>query len=254
MSPQQVIVFWDGGRSKHRMAIYPGYKAGRVSETPTPEEIADRQSYYAQNDAISQALPALGIRSVRVSHVEADDLISIYANMYAGLGRDVVIFTGDKDMHQCASSRVSIFDPQKELQNFQELSLQWVLLDLLDIVRLKAMAGDASDAIDGVPSIGQVRAKQLLPFWDDIFSDTPIPPLGGVAKLIKTAREHREVIKRNEKIIRLPKVWAESFYGLEEATAVQGQLQSVPQRNTAEFIRFCKQWEMTTLLERIDQW
>lgn len=251
---QQIVVFWDGGRSQKRMQLYPGYKAGRVSDNPTPEEIADRQSYYAQNDAIAQALPALGVRSVKAPHVEADDLISIYAHMYAGIGRDVVIFTGDKDMHQCASERVSIFDPQKELQNFQELRDQWVLLDLSDIVRLKSLAGDSSDAIDGVPSIGPVRAKQLLPFWDDIFKDTEIPPLGGVAKLLQVAREHRDVISRNEQIIRLPKVWSQSFYTLEQAQCVQEQLKNIPQRNTAEFIKFCKKWEMTTLIERIDQW
>ncbi len=254
MSPQQVIVFWDGGRSRKRMELYPDYKAGRTSANPTPEELADQAAYYSQIEEVASALPLLGIRSASAKHVEADDLISIYAKTYADTGRHVVIFSGDKDLQQCASEKVSIFDPQKELLNFQQLKDNWVLSDLSDIVRLKSLAGDPSDAITGVPSIGPVRAMQLLPFWNDIFLDTPVDTLGSVAKYLLKAREHKEVILRNVKIIRLPRTWAESFYELQDAMRIQEQLTQFPQRNTAEFIKFCKKWEMTTLIERVDQW
>lgn len=253
----QIVVFWDGGRSEVRKSLYPKYKSGRKSETPTLEEKAEEASYYAQLDAIADVLPNLGMRSIKCRGVEADDLISIYAKFYADLGRNVVIFTGDHDLWQCANQHVSIFDPKDSLLNFEQIKAKSVLCSCEDIVRLKALAGDSSDAIDGVPKIGDVRARALLPFWDEIFSDEPLilpETLGKLYKYYLLAREHRDVIFRNEAIVRLPKSWDESFYDLEVARSVSAQMSSIPPRNTIKFIEFCKRWELNSLLERIDQW
>lgn len=255
--PSQIVVFWDGGRSEVRKSLYPKYKSGRKSENPTPEEIAEERNYYEQLEAINAVLPSLGIRSVKCRGVEADDLISIYAKFYSELGRRVVILTGDHDLWQCANQHVSIFDPKDSLLNFEDIKAKSVLCSCDDIVRLKAMAGDASDAIDGVPKIGDVRARALLPYWNEIFSDQPIvlpETLGKLHKYYLLAREHRDVIFRNEAIVRLPKSWEESFYDLGVVRSVSAQMLTVPTRNTIKFIEFCKRWELNSLLERIDQW
>lgn len=250
----QIVVCWDGGRAAKRKLLYPGYKAGRTSDNPTPEEIAETQSYYSQIDAIICGLPHLGIRQVKVRHVEADDLLSIYASTYEALGRDVYIFTGDHDLRQCVTKKVHIFDPADEKINLAGVLEKSLLSEVTDLVRIKALAGDKSDAIKGVPGIGEVRARQLLPLWDEIFSETPAEKFGKVAKYLIAAREHKDVVLRNFAIIKLPKNWAESFYGEEEVQQAVSQLTFQQQKNTAEFIRFCRSWELTTLIERLDQW
>lgn len=253
VDPSRILVFFDGGRARKRLLIYPDYKSGRTVENPTPEEQAESQAYFSQLDSIQTGLGLLGIRAVKCRYVEADDLISIYASVYEGIGRQVVIFSGDKDLHQCVSAQVSVFDPVDELLSVDKVLEKWQVRTVDDILRMKCLTGDKSDAIKGVDKVGEVRARAILPFWDLLFTDDPLPP-DKIAKYIAMARESRDTIRRNELLMRLPKHWTDSHYGMVEAETVTEQLRKPIVRDTSAFIQFCKSWELSTFLERLDRW
>ena len=75
-----VIVIWDGGRSKERKALYPEYKCNRDSNNKKTEEAKEEkalwmQEFYQQVAYLESALPSFGVKSFKVKGWEADDII-----------------------------------------------------------------------------------------------------------------------------------------------------------------------------------
>ena len=90
-----VLCFWDAGRAPQRMDLYPEYKSGRQKPDPTEEEVLERREYYQQIDAAIEGLSHAGIRQIRVTGTEADDLIAIYAKFNADNGHNAIVYSGD---------------------------------------------------------------------------------------------------------------------------------------------------------------
>ncbi|MDR1776904.1 MAG: DNA polymerase I [Desulfovibrio sp.] len=153
-NPRWLLFALDGRGENFRHKIYPLYKANRDA---TPEHLV------AQIEPSKRLVRALGLRLEVSSGCEADDCIASLAARFS-LERPVVIVSGDKDLKQCLSPSVFMWDPaggREKLvteQSFVEesgvLPGQWP--------DAQALIGDASDNIPGVPGIGPAAAGQLF--------------------------------------------------------------------------------------------
>lgn len=144
----------DGKGKNFRHRLYTDYKANRLA---TPEPLS------AQIPPLMQAVRSLGLFTAVSDDCEADDCIASLAARF-GKERPVVIIGADKDLKQCLSPNVYIWDPSgKEerltsLQSFEEEQgfppSRWP--------DYQAVVGDSSDNIPGVPGIGAKGAGTLF--------------------------------------------------------------------------------------------
>lgn len=251
--PQNTIVFWDGGSAAGRLRLCPEYKSGR-HENPTEEELREREKYIQQIREAVVGLSYLGIRSVSIPGVEADDLISIFASQQQSQGNSSIIYSNDKDFHQLVSDSVLILNPHtEEFLQKQDICLKWGVVDPKLVPELRAIIGDSSDGIKGVKGLGEKKAGMIFPFRRTIFDDSPLPE-GPLGKAIATARAGKEVIERNLKLMRLPSNWSESFYDETVAAEAERQFQMRPERDIRKFIEFCERWEFSLILDHISHW
>jgi len=158
--PKQVIIVWEGKQSRlRRKALYPGYKAKRKSNLPI-----EKEDFYQQIYNLREVLYYLGIDSVEVDKLEADDTIAVLSRHFAMQKKKVVIVSTDTDLLQLISMWVEVYSPTKEVvvheANFHEV----VGIALSDFVDYKCLVGDTSDNIPGVMGIGEVRAKSITDF------------------------------------------------------------------------------------------
>src|SRR6185369_5246071 len=137
----------------------PDYKAGR-KETP--------DLFASQLPLIHEVLEALEIKQLKVSGVEADDVIATLATRAARDGIDVVVVTGDRDSFQLVE------DPHiKVLYNKRGVS-DYALYDEAGIAErclgvtpaqyldYASLRGDTSDNLPGVPGVGEKTAAKLI--------------------------------------------------------------------------------------------
>jgi DNA polymerase-1 len=233
--PTDTICVWDGGRSAVRREIYPQYKERKPKETDQEELL----SFSQQCGAIRAALKSLGMRSIYVLGVEADDVISILAH----LGTDVVsIFSGDKDFHQLASKRISIFDPRQDRLYLSDVLSEWQVDTTDQILWMRAIIGDSSDNIVGVPKVGRKRAHCV------VLGDSDYRTTGKAQRWQEVCKQHQDIILRNIQLMKLPKTLQESFYNEDQAQQVMSQYVACPERRWDKFVEFCQEWELSELL------
>jgi DNA polymerase-1 len=151
--PPHVAFVADASGPTFRDAIYEQYKAHRP---PMPDDLR------AQIEPMLALVGALGFPILRVSGVEADDVIGTLATQAAAQGMDVVVSTGDKDLAQLVDARVrlvntmtnSTLDPDGVFTKFGVRPDQ--------IVDYLALVGDSADNIPGVPKCGPKTAAKWL--------------------------------------------------------------------------------------------
>lgn len=162
--PKKIIVVWDGGRSPHRMAIYPEYKGQRKARRDKND--FDWEDWNRQKSFTQKMLKALGITQVWEKSMEADDYIYSLVKKYSGKS-PVKILSNDKDFHQLLKTgKVTQLVNKKELGGETELTQE----GLMSIFGLTPKAykdylilvGDDSDNIKGFGGIGPVLGKRFL--------------------------------------------------------------------------------------------
>lgn len=152
-APAHVAVIFDAGKITFRNELFPAYKATRSA---MPEDLAQ------QIEPIKQMVRAFNIPALELPGYEADDIIGTIAKKCEAQGMSCVVVTGDKDLMQIVSDRVTLLDTMKEKS--------FGIVDVYEkfgvaperVVDVLALWGDASDNIPGVPGIGEVTAKKLL--------------------------------------------------------------------------------------------
>jgi len=162
----------DGRGQNFRHRLYPEYKANRQA---TPEPLS------AQIGPLCSLIRSLGLPLVVSEDCEADDCIASLARRFSA-SRPVCILGADKDLRQCLSPKVSLWDPAGKEDH---------LLTLDDFVReqgfgperwpdYQALVGDSSDNIPGISGIGPKAASSLLREFtglEDIFGRLEaVPP------------------------------------------------------------------------------
>ena len=184
-----MAVVFDAPGGTFRHTADPTYKAHRP---PMPRALAQ------QLPGIEDLVRAHGVPVVKVSGVEADDVIGTLAVQAREEGHDVWIVSPDKDFAQLVGPGIRQLDTGSD-----------VLMDA-DRVRRRhgvtperfvdwlALVGDQADGIRGVPGIGRTGAAELLKdhTLDELLDD---PPAGKAGERLRThadkARASRELAR-----------------------------------------------------------
>src|SRR5690554_1238092 len=189
--PDSVIaVVFDAKGPTFRDEMFEQYKAQRP---PMPDDLR------SQIEPLHQCVRALGFPLLCVEGVEADDVIGTLALQGGNNGQKVVISTGDKDMAQLVTERVTLVNTMyRTATDIAAVEEKYGIGPEL-IIDFLALMGDKSDNIPGVPGVGEKTATALLQGLGDM--DSIYANLDRVAELsFRGAKsmgakleEHREV-------------------------------------------------------------
>jgi len=145
-------VFDAKGRT-FRDDLYPQYKANRP---PMPPELA------AQIAPLKAAITAMGWPLLEVEGVEADDVIGTLAREAETAGMQVVISTGDKDITQLVTPRVTLVNTMSNETLDVAGVEQKFGVPPARIIDYLTLIGDAVDNVPGVPKVGPKTAVKWL--------------------------------------------------------------------------------------------
>jgi DNA polymerase-1 len=155
--PRAVVLCFGPDAADYRVELFDGYHAERpeVPEALAPQFVASRAFFeaFGWTVAVSETL-------------EADDLLGSYAGREVAGGGRVLVMTGDRDMFQCASDRVSVLYIRTgarggEVVGPEEVRRRYGVPPEL-VPDFIALRGDPSDGIPGAKGIGEKTAAELL--------------------------------------------------------------------------------------------
>jgi DNA polymerase-1 len=179
--PECVAVAFDTGRT-FRDDIFPAYKATRAK---MPEDLRP------QIDRIREVVRAFRIPVLEAEGFEADDVLGTVARQQAEAGNETLILSGDRDLLQLVSPRISVRLPGRSLSestDYNEAKFQEERgFPPPKLVDYKALVGDKSDNIPGVAGVGEKTATELLQKYgslDSIYQHLDEVPARFRAKLI----------------------------------------------------------------------
>ncbi|MEI6306858.1 MAG: 5'-3' exonuclease H3TH domain-containing protein, partial [Deltaproteobacteria bacterium] len=151
--PQHVAVVFDAGRMTFRTDLFPEYKANRAA---MPDDLR------SQVGPIHEVVRAFSIPALELAGYEADDIIGALARRFSANGGRVVVVTGDKDLMQIVTDRVTLLDTMKDKKSgIAEVIERFGVKPEL-VPDILGLAGDSSDNIPGVPGIGEKTAIKLI--------------------------------------------------------------------------------------------
>lgn len=151
--PQHIALTFDTGRPSFRQRIYSAYKANRP---PPPEDLP------AQIPRIHEVAATFRMKTFVIDDYEADDVIATLSRRAIEAGYDVRIITGDKDLMQLVTDRVTLFDPMKEKRYGRDDVIERFGVPPEQVVDIMALSGDATDNVPGVRGVGEKTAAKLI--------------------------------------------------------------------------------------------
>jgi DNA polymerase-1 len=151
--PNLLGIVFDAPGKTFRHELFPEYKANRAS---TPDDLI------VQIEPLLTAIENLGLPLIRVSGVEADDVIGTLAKQAEKKGMNILIATGDKDFAQIVSDKITLLDTMKNRLTDRSGVIDKFGLPPELIVDFLTLSGDASDNIPGVPTVGPKTAVKWL--------------------------------------------------------------------------------------------
>ena len=159
--PDYLAFVLDAPGPTFREAIDPQYKANRP---PMPDELR------AQIEPMLAVVQALGIPTLRVAGVEADDVIGTLAARAAAAGMEVEISTSDKDFAQLVGPRVALVNSMDRTRLDAAGVREKFGVPPERIVDYLALMGDKVDNIRGVDKCGPKTAAKWLAEQGDLDS------------------------------------------------------------------------------------
>ena len=151
--PQLIAIVMDAPGRTFRDELFEEYKAQRP---PMPDDLR------SQTEPLLEAITALGLPLLRISGVEADDVIGTLAERASREGFEVVISTGDKDMAQLVNDRITLVNTMFDTKLDRAGVKTKFDVNPEQIVDYLALVGDTSDNIPGVPKVGPKTAAKWL--------------------------------------------------------------------------------------------
>jgi len=151
--PDYLVICFDTPGPTFRDKMYKEYKATRP---PTPDDLV------VQIPAVKEVISAFNIPLVEKPGFEADDLIGTLSRRAEAGGIEVVIVTGDKDMSQLVSERVTMLDTMKDRATGVAEVKERFGVGPEGVPDFLGLTGDKTDNIPGVPGIGDKTARDLL--------------------------------------------------------------------------------------------
>ena len=153
IQPTHMAVIFDTPEPTFRHALSPIYKGDRPS---MPSELSEQIPY------LHALIRALGIPLHMLPGAEADDIIGTLAKRAEAAGHQVLISTGDKDMAQLVTDKVTLEDSFKDKPMDVNGVIEKFGVRPDQMIDYLTLMGDASDGIRGVPGVGAKTAAKLL--------------------------------------------------------------------------------------------
>lgn len=155
--PTHALVAFDAGKVTFRTKMYDDYKNGR-SKTPT--------EFTEQMPLIQDLLNYRGMKTYQLPDYEADDIIGTMSRKAQAQGMDVTIVTGDRDLTQLTTDKVTVRVNVKGVTETESYTPEHVKEKLgitpEQIIDMKGLMGDTSDNYPGVEKVGEKTAIKLI--------------------------------------------------------------------------------------------
>jgi len=162
--PDAIAVAFDRPEPTFRHERDPNYKANRQA---APDILKQ------QMGLVHQVVETLGVTSVSISGIEADDIIATLAEQAKQRGDDVLIVTGDRDSYQLVSDpHVKVVYNKRGVSDYALYDEAGILertgVTPASYVQYAALRGDPSDNLPGVPGVGEKTAAKLVTTYGDL--------------------------------------------------------------------------------------
>lgn len=157
--PEYITVAFDVKHPTFRHEMYSEYKGTRK---PMPAEL------HEQVPVLKELLRSMNVTVVEKPGFEADDLLGTMARLAEGRGCNVTIVSGDRDLLQLVTEKVTLRIPKTKagktvVEDYTPDKVREVYqLEPKQIIDLKGLMGDSSDNIPGLPGVGEKTATTLL--------------------------------------------------------------------------------------------
>ncbi|HEY7889126.1 MAG TPA: DNA polymerase I [Steroidobacteraceae bacterium] len=151
--PKRIGLVFDAPGRTFRDDLFAEYKAHR---TPMSDDLR------SQVEPLLAILRAQGLPLLRITGVEADDVIGTLACRAARAGQRVLISTGDKDMAQLVDGAITLVNTMSN--TVLDRGGVKAKFDVFpeQIIDYLALVGDSSDNIPGIDKVGPKTAAKLL--------------------------------------------------------------------------------------------
>ena len=156
--PTHLAVVFDTEAPTERHTTFEAYKAQRQA---MPEDLAAAMPY------VIKLITGFNIPVITSDGYEADDIIGTLAKKAELRGYQVYCMTPDKDFAQLVSENIFIYKPARmgndmEILGVKEILAKWEIENVLQVIDILGLWGDAVDNIPGIPGIGEKTAKALI--------------------------------------------------------------------------------------------
>jgi DNA polymerase-1 len=190
--PQMLGCCFDMARATFRRELFPAYKANRLEPEP------DLQ---VQFPYVRRLIAALEIPCLDLEGFEADDILATLAHRYESEGHDVVLVTGDKDLMQCVTDHVWLYDPMRDQEIRRPEVIEKFGVGPESVADVLGLMGDTSDNIPGVKGVGPKTASALIAHFGTIeamlarTAEIETLPIRGAASVRKKIEEGAEMAR-----------------------------------------------------------
>jgi len=156
--PTHIAVVFDTDAPTERHIDFEAYKAHRQA---MPEDLSAALPY------VFKLIEGFNIPVITKDGFEADDIIGTMAKEAEKQGFTVFCMTPDKDFAQLVSDNIFIYKPARmgndmEIIGVKEVLAKWEIENVLQVIDILGLWGDAVDNIPGIPGIGEKTAKLLI--------------------------------------------------------------------------------------------
>ena len=152
-----LFVGFDTGKATFRHKEDEKYKANRK---PCPEDLK------TQMPLARSFLDSLNIFWFEKEGWEADDICGTVAKMAGAAGKEVIVYTSDRDFLQLIDKHISIHIIKTGMSNIDIMNETTMPekygFSPLQIIDYKGLRGDASDNLPGIPGVGDKTAVKLI--------------------------------------------------------------------------------------------
>ncbi|QFX92547.1 DNA polymerase I [Fructilactobacillus fructivorans] len=157
VQPTSALAAFDAGKTTFRTKMYEDYKAGRAK---MPDELREQFPF------VMDLLHDRGIKTYELKNYEADDIIGTLAKEASKRGYYVTIITGDRDLTQLCSDKVTVAISKKGVSEIEKYTPAFVKETMgitpEQIIDVKGLQGDNSDNYPGVEKVGPKTAVKLI--------------------------------------------------------------------------------------------
>lgn len=174
--PEYMLIAFDKGKT-FRHAKYDFYKGGRIE---TPDDLKQ------QFKIVKELLTLMKIKWFEIDNYEADDIIGTLSS-WIDKSNDYIgtIVSSDKDLLQLISDKIVVKHLKQNdcIMMNRDKFYEIYGIEPINMIDLKAIAGDSSDNIKGVNGIGEKGALKLLSEYktvENIYDN--IDSIGGKTK------------------------------------------------------------------------